>query len=303
MTHSIFQPKPKPPSRYIPSYATGKARTTQEAINKENVASGLTPGASRTTLPSRYIPSYATGKARTTQEAINKANVASGLTPGASRTTLGNPDRDNPDRDNPDRDNPDGGGNDRRIDTSAPEYRDAEYNAQIASLNKALEDYEIGAQQNADRYGQDFRTGVQQMGFRPTGPAGFGDILSQEDPSVSSRMMATPEGPGGQWDLEGQYDPYSAAAKGTRGLRDDFAARGTLASSDFGQTFGEFQDRLDDQLTSMNLAKARFGENLQRDLASQRSNTEERRQATGRTAQQRAMSNQMVAIQRAMAGG
>lgn len=197
----------------------------------------------------------------------------------------------------------------RTIDTSAPNYKDAEYNAQIASLNKALQDYEIGAQQNADRYGQDFRTGVQQMGFRPTGPAGFGDVLSQESPSVSSRMMATeadsatPEGPGGQWDLEGQYDPYSAAAKGTRGLRDDFAARGTLRSSDFGQTFGEFQDRLDDQLTSMNLAKARFGENLQSDLASQRSNTEERRQATGRTAQQRAMSNQMVAIQRAMAGG
>ena len=182
------------------------------------------------------------------------------------------------------------------IDTSAPEYRDAEYNAQIASLNKALQDYETGAQQRADRYGQDFRTGVQQMGYRPTGPSGFGDILAEQDPNAVQAV-------GGQWDLEGQYDPYSAAAKGTRGLRDDFAARGTLRSSDFGQTFGEFQDRLDDQLTSMNLAKARFGENLQSDLASQRSNTEERRQATRRTAQQRAMSNQMVAIQRAMAGG
>ena len=283
MTHSIFHPKPKPP---VPQYPT--------PIGPPQHIKPVKPPPPPPT--SRYIPSYATGKSRTTQTAINNINVASGKTPGVSRTTLGNPERDNPDRDNPDRDNPDGGGNNRRIDTSALNYKDAEYNAQIASLNKALEDYEIGAKQSADRYGQDFLTGVQQMGFRPTGPAGFGDVLAEQDPNAVQAV-------GGQWDLEGQYDPYSAAAKGTRGLRDDFAARGTLASSDFGQTFGEFQGRLDDQLTSMNLAKARFGENLQSDLATERSNTEERRQAVARTAQQRAMSNQMVAIQRAMAGG
>jgi len=160
-----------------------------------------------------------------------------------------------------------------------------------------LEDYEIGAQQNADRYGQDFRTGVQKMGFRPTGPTGFGDVLAAQDPNA---VQAEQEG---IWDLEGQYDPYSAAAKGTRGLRDDFAARGTLASSDFVGNFAEFQDRLDEQLDSMNLSKARFGADLQRDIATERSGTEERRQAARRTATQRAASNQMAAIQRAMAGG
>jgi hypothetical protein len=186
---------------------------------------------------------------------------------------------------------------DPKPDVSAYNYQDAEYNAQVASLNRALEDYETGAQQTADRYGQDFRTGVQKMGYRPTGPTGFGDVLSEQDPNAKQQAV------GGQWDLEGQYDPYSAAAKGTRGIRDDFAARGTLQSSDFAQNFGEFQNRLDEQLDSMNLSKARFGENLQSDIATQRANTEESQQATGRAAQQRAVSNQMQALQRAMMGG
>jgi hypothetical protein len=190
-----------------------------------------------------------------------------------------------------------GGGGDPKPDVSAYNYQDAEYNAQVASLNRALEDYETGAQQTADRYGQDFRTGVQKMGYRPTGPTGFGDVLSEQDPNAKQQAV------GGQWDLEGQYDPYSAAAKGTRGIRDDFAARGTLQSSDFAQNFGEFQNRLDEQLDSMNLSKARFGENLQSDIATQRANTEESQQATGRAAQQRAVSNQMQALQRAMMGG
>ena len=195
-------------------------------------------------------------------------------------------------------------GNDRRIDTSAPEYRDAEYNAQIASLNKALQDYETGAQQRADRYGQDFRTGVQQMGYRPAGNTGFGDVLATPEPQMASRMAAPTEPQKmGQWDLEGQFDPYSSAARGTRGLRDEFAARGTLRSSDFGQTFGEFQNRLSDQLDAMNLSRSRFGEDLQTEIAGQRSGTEERSQAAERAASQRAATNQMNAYMRALAGG
>jgi len=117
--------------------------------------------------------------------------------------------------------------------------------------------------------------------------------------------MAAPTEPQqmGQWDLEGQFDPYSSAARGTRGLRDEFAARGTLRSSDFGQTFGEFQGRLNDQLDAMNLSKSRFGEDLQTEIAGQRSGTEERSQAAERAASQRAATTQMNAFMRALAGG
>ena len=183
-------------------------------------------------------------------------------------------------------------------------WKDPEYNAQIASLNKALQDYETGAQQRADRYGQDFRTGVQQMGYRPAGETGFGDVLATPEPQMASRMAAPTEPQQmGQWDLEGQFDPYSSAARGTRGLRDEFAARGTLRSSDFGQTFGEFQNRLSDQLDAMNLSRSRFGEDLQTEIAGQRSGTEERSQAAERAASQRAATNQMNAFMRALAGG
>ena len=183
-------------------------------------------------------------------------------------------------------------------------WKDPEYNAQIASLNKALQDYETGAQQRADRYGQDFRTGVQQMGYRPAGETGFGDVLATPEPQMASRMSAPTEPQKmGQWDLEGQFDPYSSAARGTRGLRDEFAARGTLRSSDFGQTFGEFQNRLSDQLDAMNLSRSRFGEDLQTEIAGQRSGTEERSQAAERSAGQRAATNQMNAYMRALAGG
>ena len=183
-------------------------------------------------------------------------------------------------------------------------WKDPEYNAQIASLNKALQDYETGAQQRADRYGQDFRTGVQQMGYRPAGETGFGDVLATPEPQMASRMAAPTEPQKmGQWDLEGQFDPYSSAARGTRGLRDEFAARGTLRSSDFGQTFGEFQNRLSDQLDAMNLSRSRFGEDLQTEIAGQRSGTEERSQAAERAASQRAATTQMNAFMRALAGG
>ena len=186
----------------------------------------------------------------------------------------------------------------------AVNWKDPEYNAQIASLNKALQDYETGAQQRADRYGQDFRTGVQQMGYRPAGETGFGDVLATPEPQMASRMSAPTEPQKmGQWDLEGQFDPYSSAARGTRGLRDEFAARGTLRSSDFGQTFGEFQNRLSDQLDAMNLSRSRFGEDLQTEIAGQRSGTEERSQAAERAASQRAATNQMNAYMRALAGG
>jgi hypothetical protein len=106
----------------------------------------------------------------------------------------------------------------------------------------------------------------------------------------------------GMWDIEGQFDPYSAAARGTRGLRDEFAARGTLRGTDFDQTFGEFQNRLSEQLDAMRTGRTRFEEDLTQEIAGQRSGTEERRQAAERAASQRAATEQMNAFMRALGG-
>lgn len=206
----------------------------------------------------------------------------------------------------------------RLSDFRMPDFRDPEYNAQIASLNRALQDFETGAQQRGERYGIDYLQGVRNIGYRPSpGFVAMPNILEagQEDEegaapmARSARAITGAEEPDatagmqGQWDIEGRFDPYSAAARGTRGLRDEFAARGTLRSSDFGQTFGEFQNRLNEQLEAMETGRTRFAEDLSSELAQQRTTTEERRQAAERAAINRAATAQMNAYLQALGGG
>lgn len=206
----------------------------------------------------------------------------------------------------------------RLSDFRMPDFRDPEYNAQIASLNRALQDFETGAQRQAERYGTDYLQGVRNIGYRPDpGFVAMPNILEagQEDEEGAAPMarsaravmgaeeIAPTVGMQGDWDLEGRFDPFSAAARGTRGLRDEFAARGTLRGTDFGQTFAEFQNRLNDQLSAMETGRTRFEEDARSELAQQRTTTEERRQAAERAAINRAATAQMNAYLQALGGG
>jgi len=92
----------------------------------------------------------------------------------------------------------------------------------------------------------------------------------------------------GAFDIEGEFDPYSAAARGTRSTRDEFAGRGTLRSSDFAKTFGEFQNRLNQQLEAMETSRGRFGQDLATEVAQQRTQSQERQQQAQRDAMMRA---------------
>ena len=203
----------------------------------------------------------------------------------------------------------------RLSDFKMPDFRDSEYNSQIASLNKALSNFETGAQQRAERYGIDYLQGVRNIGYRPSPKfVAMPNILEAgqeegaEPTTRSARAITGAEEPDatrgmqGMWDLEGQFDPYSAAARGTRGTRDEFAARGTLRSSDFGRTFGEFQNRLNEQLGAMETGRTRFAEDLSSEVAQQRTQTEERRQAAERAAIDRAATAQMNAYLQALGG-
>lgn len=207
-----------------------------------------------------------------------------------------------------------GGGNDSPppVQESSPaptRWDDASYNAQIAALNRALGDFETGLSSRVGRYGEDFTRGVRDLGFRaspdfvpapdilsfgnleeglaavrrPSRPMARGLARSEETGPMSAADMI-----GGEWDLEGEYNPFSAAARGTRSSRDDFAGRGTLRSSDFIQSFAEFQDRLNQQFEAMQTGRGRFLEDSLTNLAQQRATTEERRQAARRDAVARA---------------
>ena len=178
-------------------------------------------------------------------------------------------------------------------------WRDAAYNAQIASIQRALADFETGATTRGERYGQDFTTGLNRLGYRPgEGFQAMPNVLEQLDqPQPMARALsAGAEGApavavppvSGAFDIEGEFDPYSAAARGTRSTRDEFAGRGTLRSSDFARTFGEFQNRLNQQLEAMETARSRFGQDLATEVAQQRTQSQERQQAAQRDAMLRA---------------
>ena len=176
------------------------------------------------------------------------------------------------------------------------DWRDAAYKAQIASLNRALADFETGTRTNVGRFGEDFMRGLRSLGFRPgEGFEAAPDVTKFRDEAEAMAALRTPAarmagGPAmdGQWDLEGAFDPFSAAARGTRTSRDEFAGRGTLRSSDFVQSFAEFQDRLNQQLEAMTSGQTRFLEDAARSVMQQRTGTQESREAAEREARARA---------------
>jgi hypothetical protein len=93
----------------------------------------------------------------------------------------------------------------------------------------------------------------------------------------------------GDWDYEGQAGRTSAAARGTRGMRDEFAGRGTLRSSDFRDSFDDFQTRLGQQFDAMQTGRGRFAQDLGTELAQFRARTGEQKAAAEESARSRAI--------------
>jgi hypothetical protein len=187
------------------------------------------------------------------------------------------------------------------------DFRDAAYNAQIASLNRALQDFETGTRSSTQRYGEDFMQGLRSLGFRTgEGFQAAPDVTKYADEASAMAALNTPaarmaarrpgtsptmpgsEPVGGEWDYEGAFNPFSAASRGTRTSRDEFAGRGTLRSSDFAKSYAEFQDRLNQQLEAMTSGRSRFLEDAARGVMQQRAGTQESIGAAEREARTRA---------------
>lgn len=213
----------------------------------------------------------------------------------------------------------DGGGSTKESYWYQPDWQDSAYNAQLAAVNRALADYETELGLKGERYGTDYVTGVRKLGYRPgagftptvdifklpevsdtgaSGSTGLSAVRQAMMPVTSGAAAAVAEGEatpmarlastGGTWDYEGQFDPFSAAARGTRTTRDEFAGRGTLRSSDFARNYSDFQQRMQDQLNAMETGRARFFEDAAINLAQERASAEERRQAARVNAMTRA---------------
>lgn len=188
-----------------------------------------------------------------------------------------------------------------------PNWQDSAYNSQLAAVNRALADYETELGLQSERYGTDFLKGVRDLGYRPSeefkpsvdifslpgmsqtgasGASALSTLRSAIAPTIQKAVGTEPVQ--GTWDYEGQFDPYSAAARGTRTSRDEFAGRGTLRSSDFAKAYDAFQRRMQDQLGAMQTGRTRYFEDAAIELAKERASAEERRQAARVNAMARA---------------
>jgi hypothetical protein len=173
------------------------------------------------------------------------------------------------------------------------DFRDSSYNSQIAAIERALRDFETGSATRGQRYQQDFTTGLDRLGFRPA-PQPMMAARSMEGEPTEGAAVGFATGPvQGSFDIEGEMDRTSAAARGTRGMRDEFAGRGTLRSSDFANSFSDFQNRLQQQLTGMETGRTRFGEDLSTELAQFQTRAQEQRAAAQEAAQNRALMRQL----------
>jgi hypothetical protein len=61
-----------------------------------------------------------------------------------------------------------------------------------------------------------------------------------------------------------------------------------LRSSDFAKSFGEFQNRLNQQLEAMETSRGRFGQDLATEVAQRRTQSQEQEQAARQNAMMRA---------------
>ena len=199
-----------------------------------------------------------------------------------------------------------GGGGSRNIPAPAPipvpirgggpeplDFRDSSYNSQIAAIERALRDFETGSTRRGERYQEDFSTGLGRLGFRPAPQPMMAARSMEGEPAEGAAVGFDIGKLQGDFDIEGETDRTSAAARGTRGMRDEFAGRGTLRSSDFAKSFEDFQNRLQQQLTGMETGRTRFGEDLQTELAQFRDRTQEQRQSAQDAATNRALMRQL----------
>ena len=243
-----------------------------------------------------YLPGVSTSRPRPSGPSYLPG--VSGSRPGQGGTGFGARAAERFDRSDPppppppDNIDPPAGGRPQSLN-----WRDSSYNAQIAALDRALRDFETGASTRGQRYQEDFSTGLGRMGFRPAPQPMAAQPMAM---SALSEGVETPDTFGmssgplqGSFDIEGEVDRTSAAARGTRGMRDEFAGRGTLRSSDFAKSFGDFQNRLNQQLEGMERGRNRFTEDLQTELAQFQARTGEQRASAQEAAQNRALMRQL----------
>lgn len=135
---------------------------------------------------------------------------------------------------------------------------DAGFQASLASLLKALQMFESDDTAQRTKYETDYKDGIRQLGWTP-------DNAETADVDESN------------WNWE---DQNTASGRAYQSQLGDFAGRGMLQSSGYARAANDLRRSFNDQLGSVNRARADFLSQRDRDLAAYR---EENKSAQGQS--------------------
>jgi hypothetical protein len=124
---------------------------------------------------------------------------------------------------------------------------DSVYAAQVAALNRALQNFQANQALGADLQGQDYSKGLRNLGYN----AGTG-----------------------QWDVEDKMQGYGGA---TNAARQNYAGRGMLRSSGYGTTRANLNRSFGEQKSSMDQAQQNFKTQQAREAAQYQGEAEDAR--------------------------
>lgn len=150
---------------------------------------------------------------------------------------------------------------------------DAQYQAQLAALMKALQDTEADFGAQKGRYETDFGESLRGLGWTPE---------MADDPSTPTINEAAP----GAWNMQ---DQNTASGRALTNQQNDFASRGMLQSSLFGRANDDLMRSLNDQLGGMQTGRTSFLDDLARQQSAYKTdNTSQQQQARAEALARRA---------------
>jgi len=125
---------------------------------------------------------------------------------------------------------------------------DAGYQAQLAALTKALSNYQADNTAQVSKYNTDFGTSLKNLGWNP---AAAGAVDDPSTPNIDESK--------GGWNTT---DTNTASGRAYENQMNDFASRGLLQSSLYGEANNNLMRSLSDQLSGLNTGKQNFMDNL-----------------------------------------
>jgi hypothetical protein len=128
---------------------------------------------------------------------------------------------------------------------------DSAYQAQLAALTKALSDYQADQTNQNSQYDTQYNQGLSSLGYQAPAPGADGS--------------ADPNAVGG-WNFQ---DQNTSAGRSYQNQLNDFASRGELQSSGYGEALDNLTRSLNTQKGSMDTSRQGFEDNLASQLSSQ----------------------------------